>query len=733
MGEPLRILHLRASNFVGGPEKQLLNHAKLEHGGSFEVVLGTFIGKSEGRQYLAAIGKQGIPSLALPDNVFGRDNAVSVLVRALREQNIALLCAHGYKADLLSTLAAHRAGIPVAWFLRGWTREDWKVSAYEALDRLCLPLATRVVCLSETHGKELSGRRALRHKVRVVSNAVEVPDISPQQRAAVRQELRAKFNIPEDAPIVAIAGRLSPEKGASFFLQAIPEIIRAHSLTHFIVFGDGVMKSRLVHLAITLGVSPQVHFAGFLSDFRKLLPGVDILVNPSLSEQMPNVVMEGMAAEVSIVATAVGAVSELAGEDKTIKLIPPGKPLEIAQAVVALLKRPDEAAVLARSARRRMQQTFSLARQQEAFHALYAELLTGSRPGNAESVTDNLPVQPVAGRSLQDASFPFISIVIPVRNEEKHLGAVLEGLLGQDYPADRYEILVVDGNSTDGTARVVEEAAKRSATRTKLLANPGQLSSAGRNVGVRHSSGELIVFIDGHCHIPSREFLLDTARYFQSTGADCLSRPQPLTAPGSNWLQRIVADVRASLIGHGLDSTIYSSTLEGFVDPTSSGASYRRDVFDRIGLYDERLDACEDVEFNHRVFRAGLRAYISPRLTVQYHARSSLYGLWKQMVRYGRGRYRFNKKHPQAFSITQVIPALFLVWLLFGSVGSVISARIAQMLLWSTAAYGAVIVGSSIALGLRRGWRHAVTAPSVYLTIHFGLGYGFLAEAAQAL
>jgi len=733
MGQPMRILHLRASNFVGGPEKQLLSHAKLEHGASFEVVLGTFIGEREGRQYLAAIEKQGTPSLALPDNIFGRDNAVSVLVRALRERSIALLCAHGYKADLLSTLAARRAGIPVAWFLRGWTGEDWKVSAYEVLDRLCLPLATRVVCLSETQGKELSRRRALRHKVRVVANAVEVPEISPQQRTAARRELRAKFNIPEDAPIVAIAGRLSPEKGATFFLQAIPEIIRGHSLTHFIVFGDGVMKSRLVDLAIELGGSARVHFAGFLSDFRELLPGVDILVNPSLSEQMPNVVLEGMAAELPIVATAVGGVSEIAGEEKTIELIPAGKPLAIAQAVVGLLDQPARAALLAQSARRRVQQTFSRAGQQQAFHALYAELLASPGPESAEFSTKGVAVQQTPEGSLEESSFPFISIVIPVRNEEKHLGAVLDGLLGQDYPADRYEILVVDGNSTDGTARVVEETAERSATPIKLLANPGQLSSAGRNVGVRHSSGELVVFIDGHCHIPSREFLLHTVRYFQSTGADCLCRPQPLTAPGSNRLQRIVADVRASLIGHGLDSTIYSSALEGFVDPTSSGASYRRDVFDRVGPYDERLDACEDVEFNHRVLHAGLRAYISPRLTVQYHARSSLYGLWKQMVRYGRGRYRFNRKHPQAFSITQVIPALFLVWLLFGSVGGVISTRIAQMLLWSVAAYGAVIVASSIALGLRRGWRHAITAPSVYLTIHFGLGYGFLAEAVQAL
>src|SRR5260370_1117081 len=374
------------------------------------------------------------------------------------------------------TVAARRARIPVAWFLRGWTGEDLKVSAYAFLDRLGVRLATRVVCLSETQGKELSRRRALRHKVRVVANAVEVPEISPQQRTAARRELRAKFNIPEDAPIVAIAGRLSPEKGATFFLQAIPEIIRGHSLTHFIVFGDGVMKSRLVDLAIELGGSARVHFAGFLSDFRELLPGVDILVNPSLSEQMPNVVLEGMAAELPIVATAVGGVSEIAGEEKTIELIPAGKPLAIAQAVVGLLDQPARAALLAQSARRRVQQTFSRAGQQQAFHALYAQLLASPRPESAEFSPKGVAVQQPPEGSLEESSFPFISIVIPVRNEDKHLGAVLDGLLGQDYPTDRYEILFVDGNSTDGTARVVEETAERSATPIKLLANPGQLS-----------------------------------------------------------------------------------------------------------------------------------------------------------------------------------------------------------------------------------------------------------------
>jgi succinoglycan biosynthesis protein ExoA len=232
------------------------------------------------------------------------------------------------------------------------------------------------------------------------------------------------------------------------------------------------------------------------------------------------------------------------------------------------------------------------------------------------------------------ATLPFISVVIPVRNEEAHLEALLNDLTSQDYPRDHYEILVVDGQSTDGTAEVVEGygRAKREilrcaqndgdpdeeSPRVLLLSNLGRLSSSGRNVGVRHSRGELVLFVDGHCRIPNRSLFSDSVRIMQETGAECLCRPQPLTSPTNAWFQEVVAHARATLIGHGRDSTIYAIDREGFVDPTSSGAAYRRSVFERVGLYDERFDACEDVEFNHRVYRAGIPSYLSSRLAVVY-------------------------------------------------------------------------------------------------------------------
>ena len=138
------------------------------------------------------------------------------------------------------------------------------------------------------------------------------------------------------------------------------------------------------------------------------------------------------------------------------------------------------------------------------------------------------------------------------------------------------------------------------------------------------------------------------------------------------------------------------------MNPTSSGASYRKEVFEQTGMYDETLDACEDVDFNYRVWRKGLRSYISPNLTVYYHARKSVSGLWKQMMRYGRGRYRFIRRHPDAISIAQLLPSALVLWLAFGTIGSFWLPMLRIALLVTVSLYGAAVVASSAWLAFSR-------------------------------
>ena len=195
--------------------------------------------------------------------------------------------------------------------------------------------------------------------------------------------------------------------------------------------------------------------------------------------------------------------------------------------------------------------------------------------------------------------FPFITVVMPVRNEARFIADTLGQLRGQDYPKDRFEILVADGMSDDGTRDIVAGIAKED-DRVRLLDNPKMHSSAGRNVGFTAGLGDFFVVVDGHCYIPSSSMLKNAVRLFQETGADCLGRPQPLTPPDIGAFQQAVALARASRIGHGGGSLIYSD-FEGYAIPDSNGAAYSRNCIESVGFVDESFDACEDVEYNLRV------------------------------------------------------------------------------------------------------------------------------------
>src|SRR5207244_1512553 len=187
-----------------------------------------------------------------------------------------------------------------------------------------------------------------------------------------------------------------------------------------------------------------------------------------------------------------------------------------------------------------------------------------------------------------------ISVIVPVRNEAGHIQCTLTQLLSQDYDSQRYEVIVVDGQSTDGTWDIVAALQEKHGN-LRLLRNAKRWSSAARNAAIRSAQGDILAVIDGHCEIEDRSYLIQLAH-----------------------------------------------------------------AFARIGLFDERFDACEDVELNHRVAQAGMTCFFTPRLQGRYVPRGSLRGLFQQMVRYGRGRYRLLRKHPDTFSIACLLPAIFL-------------------------------------------------------------------------
>ena len=317
---------------------------------------------------------------------------------------------------------------------------------------------------------------------------------------------------------------------------------------------------------------------------------------------------------------------------------------------------------------------------------------------------------------------PALTVILPIRNEASHIGALLEELSEQSLPLGRFEVLVVDGMSTDGTRAIASEALRRFPA-GRLLDNPKGLASAARNIGVANASTPYVLFIDGHCTIPHRDMLKAALHAFQQ-GERCLSRPQHLV--GTTLFQKAVALARGAPLGHYSGSQIYEED-DRHCDPTSAGCGYSRDLYLDLGGVDESLDAAEDLEFNVRVHRSGIQALHSRRFGLAYHARSRWSALFRQMYRYGYGRARLALKHPYAFSpLAAGASAVSIAAVVMPGIGMFWPPA---WYLWLVGAisYGVIVATAAASVTRGGGVRLWLATTACFPAIHFGSGLGYLA------
>src|SRR5262249_51385632 len=244
-----------------------------------------------------------------------------------------LLCCHGYKANLVGRWAARRLGIPVVAVSRGWTGENLRVRLYEQLDRVHLRWMNHVVCVSQAQAAKVAAAGGPASRLSVIYNAVEMERFGGADPGE-QDRLAALFATPPRR-IVGAAGRFSPEKGFDILLQAAEVVCRRDSSVGFAIFGDGSLRPRLEAELAALRLNGRVILPGFRRDLDAVLPCLDVLVLPSYTEGLPNVVLEAFAAGVPVVATAVGGTPELVRQDVNGLLVPPGDPSALTGALVA--------------------------------------------------------------------------------------------------------------------------------------------------------------------------------------------------------------------------------------------------------------------------------------------------------------------------------------------------------------------------------------------------------------
>jgi glycosyltransferase involved in cell wall biosynthesis len=290
---------------------------------------------------------------------------LSVFMRRFRP---TVVNPHLFRSTAVAAPLARWHGARVVETYHG--REAWRHSFLP--DRLVSRLLDRVIAVSEAARTFLiRGKGYAAAKITVVPNGRDLSVFTPgHARDAVRKEL----GLDRAAPRVGVVGRLEPQKGHVYLLQAWPSVAREFPDARLLLVGDGGLRQALQAQARAAGVADSVLFAGFRADVPRLLDALDILCLPSLFEGMPLTVIEGAAMARPVVATAVDGTPEVVRHGRTGCLVPPADPSALASALLALLRDPDGARRMGQAARDWARLHFDLDRQVAATAHVYRSL-----------------------------------------------------------------------------------------------------------------------------------------------------------------------------------------------------------------------------------------------------------------------------------------------------------------------------------------------------------------------
>ncbi len=325
---------------------------------------------------------------------------------------------------------------------------------------------------------------------------------------------------------------------------------------------------------------------------------------------------------------------------------------------------------------------------------------------------------------------PFVSVVVPCLNEERYVAACLDSILATTYPADRLEVLIVDGMSEDRTRPIVAAYAKRHPA-VRLIDNPSHITPTGLNAGIRAARGDVIVRMDAHVVYPPDYLALSVAA-LQQTGADNVG-PVIVTRPADGHaVARAIAVALSHPFGVGNSHFRIGSRERRWVDTVPFGCFYRS-VFDRVGMFDEELPRNQDDEFNHRLATHGGRVLLEPRLVAYYYARGSIRQVARMWYQYGYFKPLVARKVGRVMTLRQLVPACFVLGL--AGTGALSGwfplARVAFGAL--ALAYAALAVGCGLAAARKQGVACALMLPFIFGAIHTSYGVGFLQGVAHHL
>jgi len=318
---------------------------------------------------------------------------------------------------------------------------------------------------------------------------------------------------------------------------------------------------------------------------------------------------------------------------------------------------------------------------------------------------------------------PRVSVVVPCRNEEAFIVTCVENIFSQDYPADKFEVLVADGMSTDSTKALLL-ALSRKHDYLKLFENAQQTVPFALNMMIRNASGDVIVRMDAHAEYP-RNYVSTLVQHLYALEADNVGGVWETMAGANTNQAKAIALATSHKLGIGNAAYRLGASEPVEVDTVPYGC-YRKTVFDKIGFFDEQLTRNQDDEFNARLIKNAGKIFLIPSVRIKYFARKNLRSLAKMFYQYGYFKPLVGIKIGYPATSRQLAPPLFVVAFIVLLLGALVHPLFYFLFLLDILVYLVAILFVSVGIALKHGMRLFIYLLLTFPAIHFSYGFGYL-------
>jgi succinoglycan biosynthesis protein ExoA len=320
---------------------------------------------------------------------------------------------------------------------------------------------------------------------------------------------------------------------------------------------------------------------------------------------------------------------------------------------------------------------------------------------------------------------PVVSVIVPCLNEATSITKLLDGIKGQSFLTRDLEIIISDGLSQDGTREIIAQYRQaHPEMNIKVIDNPIRTIPAGLNLAIKAATGQYIIRLDAHS-VPNPEYIRLCVDTLAAGKADNVGGIWIVKPGDDSWMARSIAQAGSHPLGVGDARYRYTKTA-GYVETVPFGA-YKRELFDRIGFYNETLFSNEDYELNTRILKADGKIWLDPAIQSEYYARRTFSALTRQYWRYGNWKAQMLILYPKTIRLRQVLPPLFVLGIILLALLAIINDLFTGIFLGILVLYFGILFSTSLVIALQKRYLPFIIGVPIAVSImHICWGSGLL-------